>query len=427
MAKKTRKQRKKKNRTQLNVTPLGQHQKIGKDVLPPFAKLKRELPLQPTDWAGDRLPEMLWAALLIAGLGREAALSRFRRLAKFIAECCKKDESRRQVVRQVTITALALWSDEEFDAFKETVVGQDGALFACLLEFPELPGRTRWLEIAGDSDRSFELLKTAVGTTLFHQSQEATDCRWMRVLAVALSGSMKFPSGATELVRELLAYPDYGDQSKVRPSIRAHEGSIDALTQEEGHVRSWPRHFWHTAFELTRNDHLRAAIIRADQIAEVRANLRKHCEETTIGSAPDPRQETVFGLACYALDLAGEVLRITNASSILGRTAVRTVTEILINLTTLVHRDEPARWQRFRDYGYGQAKLSYLKMLEAAELPAFVSVEMLETFSNEDMWHEFREIYIGNWNDSDLRSMSQTMGLKEDAYDKYYDWSSAFV
>lgn len=95
------------------MTPLSKHKKVGKDVLPPFAQLKREIPLQETDWTRDRLPEMLWAALLIAALGRDEGLHRFRRLGGFIGDQCQADEDRRSTLRDVTLSGLARWRDDE--------------------------------------------------------------------------------------------------------------------------------------------------------------------------------------------------------------------------------------------------------------------------------------------------------------------------
>jgi hypothetical protein len=120
-------------------------------------------------------------------------------------------------------------------------------------------------------------------------------------------------------------------------------------------------------------------------------------------------------------------MSLSNSTGILGRMGLRSITELLINFTTLAKRNDPDRWKKFRDYGYGQAKLVYLKALETDTLPDFVTIESLEALANEDVWHEFREMHIGNWADSDLRSMSEAQGIKADVYDKYYDWSSAFV
>jgi hypothetical protein len=219
----------------------------------------------------------------------------------------------------------------------------------------------------------------------------------------------------------------------VRPMIRANEGSIDMMSPST--PSAWSPRFWQQAYDLTRTDHapfstapaVSTSAIARDDVKRVRAALIAHAEQTTVGTSVDPRHEASFGFACYALTIMAELMAPEGASGINGRDLLRSLTETLITLSSLAKNDDGKRWQSFRDYGYGQAKLTYLKMLETEALPGFLTVESLEGLSNEDTWHEFREIHIGNWADSDLRKMSESVGLKADVYDRYYDWSSAFV
>jgi hypothetical protein len=62
-------------------TPISGHKKEGKVLKPPFVQFGVGKGL--VSWTNDRLPEMIWAALLIAGLGRERALGIFRSFLRF--------------------------------------------------------------------------------------------------------------------------------------------------------------------------------------------------------------------------------------------------------------------------------------------------------------------------------------------------------
>lgn len=435
MAKQSRKERRQ-SRTDLSVTPLAQHKKIGKDVLPPFAQLKRDAnsKMIAASWSDERLPEMLWAALTIVTYGREDALDRFRRLGKFIGDTTTEDDTRKAILGNVTLTGLSNWSDAEFDSFVGIVVSDAPGAFSGLTLFEALPGRDRWLRVAPlAGEQALEILKSGVGNTLWHQTQEATDCRWMKVLAALLSGMFGLPDKG--MIREVLDYPERGDQTRVRPTIRANEMAIGLRPDQPRHVTAWASAFWAEAYALTRDDHARVvpppparlAILSRDVVLGVHEALRRHCDATTSGTAVDARHEASFGFAAYALDLVLELLQVGNATSRMARMALRSISELVINFATLARRDEAERWSRFRDYGYGEAKKAYLKMLETEILPEYVSLESLEALSNEDVWHEFQEIHIGNWADSDLRSMSEANGTKDEVYDRYYDWSSAFV
>ena len=76
------------------------------------------------------------------------------------------------------------------------------------------------------------------GRTLFHQSERATDCRWLRVLVKCAAGKLFLPGGEGD---EIIGYPNVGDLRKVRPSIRALEGPFTATST--GATR-WSTAFW---------------------------------------------------------------------------------------------------------------------------------------------------------------------------------------
>jgi hypothetical protein len=426
-------------RTELSYTPLGQHQRLGKSVIPPLARLEREANMERADWAGDRLPEMLWLSLLLAAWGREVALDRVRRICARVQYVAEHDEVEARKIEDVTLTGLAAWPEEHFNVFAAIVIEPDPSVFASLLSFDALPGKEQWQRYIGDAgDRNnYDGLKRAVAMTLWHQSHEATDCRWARVLAVMCSGRLKFPQEMEERVHELLEYPTRGEMHRVRPSIRATEGIIDRMMTESqaSTKRSWPAQFWKEAFEKTRDEHivlLRAAApegtaVTPQVVGDVRSAILASSASLRVTTAVDARHEGAFGLVLYATGVLAELLSGSNSSGIIARMALRSITEARITLAFLSVRDDPQEWEKYRAYGVGQAKLAYLKLLDTEDLPEFVSVEEMEHLANEDMWHEFREITLGNWAGSDLRKMSDTTGLKATVYDNYYDWTSAFV
>ena len=63
----------------------------------------------------------------------------------------------------------------------------------------------RVLSSAGQSEEAWPRLGSAVLTSSDHQSQEATDCRWMKVIALLVSGKLQL--GSNEEVLEILEYP----------------------------------------------------------------------------------------------------------------------------------------------------------------------------------------------------------------------------
>src|SRR5262249_2027826 len=113
-----------------------------------------------------------------------------------------------------------------------------------LLLFQDLPSKADWEKVLGKPEaEDGEKLAKAISVTFWHQSQEATDCRWVKLLAIMLEGKLHFTSDKEDLVREIIEYPNYGNQKSVRPSIRACE----MLYGEAG----WSTKFWKDCFDKT--------------------------------------------------------------------------------------------------------------------------------------------------------------------------------
>ena len=88
----------------------------------------------------------------------------------------------------------------------------------------------------------------------------------------------------------MLEYPNFGDMRAVRPTIRAHEGALNALASkgERPQPTRWGSDFWAEAFRKTRDDHVRlprklttAAIgITADRLRELFYAVLGRSDET---------------------------------------------------------------------------------------------------------------------------------------------------
>ena len=123
-----------------------------------------------------------------------------------------------------------------------------GQGLACLLFFDALPAREDWQRNLSSYEPDIGTLMAAVGKTLWHQSQESTDCRWVRLMAIAAAGKMYLNPKLRDVGDQLQNYPNQFDQSSVRPSIRSIEGSLDGLSPPDP---AWAKAFWHEAWENT--------------------------------------------------------------------------------------------------------------------------------------------------------------------------------
>ena len=408
-----------------NRTPLSRHQRHGKRLNPPFVQFGLNKGL--VSWMNDRLPEMIWAALLIAGLGREAALGEFRQYIRFVFNHPNKD-----LLFDPTLTGFSQLSEnlqnEAIGFLCRSELSRD--VLAPLLLFDALPARDVWSDKLQNQQSEADVLLEAARLTLFHQSQEATDCRWVRLMCAVFGGRMVIPKEELGLLN---AYPVKGDQKVVRPSIRAAEGLLD---MGESRDKSWPQAFWRECWENTpcmaRVDDKSAENQRPDgdaelaALADVRAQLTAHWENTHNTTAIDARHDAVFGIAFYAIRLAQEAVSLNKGETITGRLAVRTLIELRVTLAYLLKEESEKLWREWRAYGAGQAKLASLKLDDSNSPQAgHLNADTLHDIANEDFWEEMVPVDLGHWAGTDLRKLSEQIGLKEE-YDRYYPWTSGF-
>lgn len=423
-------------------TKLSGHKREKKVLIPPFLKIDK---LAYSSWINDRLPEMLWAVLIIGDTERDNALNMFRHIAHYV----KSNHD----CYDVTMTGISQFPENKRKEFIEMAVTySDGIKHALcpLLLFPDLPARKDWEEYLEpqDNEEAWQKLSKAVGETYWHQSESATDCRWIRYLCQIAGDKVRFSSsieGIDETLRGILEYPNYGDLKHIRPSIRAGELGMDIIKEKGG--SEWARKYWQYCFDETCcipeeaiNDKLKNRHNKLIEemkapsehlfngAVEIRKKIVNHFFDKIKGSAIDPRHEGAFGFALYAVTLFIEFIFYIASLPITGRIALRSMIEVYITFKCLLRREigEPSIWYEYRSYGTGQLKLIYLKLSELKQKTSCIDLDDLDNLVNEDIWLEFTPINLGHWDSSDLRKISEEVDLK-DLYDKYYSYTSGYV
>ena len=267
----------------------------------------------------------------------------------------------------------------------------------------------------------------AVGMTLWHQSQEATDCRWVRVLGQIFTKKLHIPG---ELLEEFVYYPDRGDQRSVRPNIRATEMAQNPLTPPD---LTWSKNFWEEAWNhspclvLIKHPPAKSydGLVNQARVLELMVKLKEHWGDTHSTTSIDPKHDGVFGMIFYCLRILHEMLIPEMGNSILGRLGLRTVLEVRITLKYLLQQDNQSLWKKWREYGAGQAKLNTLKFDDLVEPPKHIDAEAIAQIAGEDVWEEFVTINLASWSGLDLRKMSEKSNLKN-VYDQHYSWTSGY-
>ena len=415
-----------KNR-KINSSSLDSHKKQGKTLIPPFLNIPK---LQPVSWMDERLPEFLWAALLIQGLGRTNAILRMKEVVKFWYDQPK--EMRPKSLSHTDISSLEATNQRGFLNFLCKNEATRQSLQPLLLLCPELPGSEVWAEVLkaeNSKPEMWNVLKKTIFEVIDHQSQIATDCRWLRVFYFTVINGLKHSRSNVEA---LFGYPNVGEMTSVRPYIRSVEMTLDFGQTIDF---TWSKNFWRLCMERTScipldiscHDNEVNTKLSPQDTQDILEKLKLHWDNIVKDTDINPKQDAVFGITFYCVSILEELLQSNNNVGILGRSGLRTLVECYITLAYLIKKDQEDLWKAYRHYGTGQAKLSLLKLTEKVDQqPSSINIDDLERLSNEDYWQEFLPMDLGNWAKANLRIMSEEAGIK-DTYDTFYDWSSGFV
>ena len=208
-----------------NRSSIDQHKRSGKELVPPLMQVMGDK-LEFNSWMNDRLPEMLWASLVFASGERRGAFREFSRIMNFVAE-----HERREELKNLTISGIAGLDEElrkEVISFIVSEPATSDAL-STLLIFESLPSRADWEQYINDPKPDLDLLMTAVGDTLFHQSPGATDSRWVWTIGMAAAGQMRVHKGLSDYVEAMTNYPDLEPGNPNGARVRASEGGLSKL------------------------------------------------------------------------------------------------------------------------------------------------------------------------------------------------------
>lgn len=436
MAKKNRKNRKPSE--ERGYTPLERLKRQGGRVHGVFSALGDKTRL--SSFFMESLPNVLWAGLLANSLPREEYLELFRQICTQMR--VNFDEAGRKSFF-LCHNVIGTISEKDFIKLFEPILANKRYLepLSPILLIECLPDRLKWQQHLPkpDPEVGWNSLASTIAHCIDHQSERSTDIRWLRVLNAIACDRLNLPERMEMRVEEILEFPKKGDLRIVRPFIRATEMILRSVDRDDEPFHMAPgfpfSEFWRECYEKTpcmmsplkSRDKDDLSLVKSyvaelnDLTDEVVAKYIDSISSTGI----DARLEGAFGLCFFAIRILREALPADIALSLSGRLLLRSLVEVFITLRYLTAKDDPKIWMQYRHYGVGQAKLSFLKNIDASSVPAFLDMSKLEALANEDMWMEYANIDLGAWADKNLRSMATEVNCK-DVYDAFYDSLSGF-
>lgn len=410
----------------LNFTPIDSYKVKGRKVPGAFADLPN---MVDRSWINQVLPELLWIALLRNGYDADETHLFTAAYRNVGAVFINLD------IKHPTLSEIAELPAEKLRVVIHTLTSSEHlriSLRPLLLFQDYLPGYDIWknaINLEPDFVEDAAVLADTVARMMDHQSQESTDCRWFRVFVFVGAGGVK---AFKEQLDTILNYPNVLEMRSARPSIRSLELVCDMNSAGTDGASQWCGDFWSIVFESTQclipvpdeTEVFESAVY--DDFLDYHRKKLEGLRRLHEGHLPNIKLNVLIGSSLYALKMLEELKDSPSSSGIIGRSAVRTLAEIAINLTYLTDKDESNLWENFYFHGQGEAKKVFLKAMRGRKKPAFLELSDMWLVANETRYMDFLDINLGDWDDDSVRARAIEIGMK-DFYDTYYDWTSNYV
>jgi hypothetical protein len=180
-----------------NISALEDHPRIGKTLKNPFSRIPS---MTPRSWVNECIPNIFWGCVLASSIERTEYLSIFRTVVINTRERVKNYKD-----TFITHNHLTRLSAEDFDAIFQNAFANKAALdsLSALLLVDCLPDRTHWQRhLPAPNAEHWQVLARAVADAFDHQSQTATDLRWLKLMHLAIMGRVHFSSQQADFVEE---------------------------------------------------------------------------------------------------------------------------------------------------------------------------------------------------------------------------------
>lgn len=410
---------------------LSDHQRRDGKLVPPFLQhFGSQLVLQ--SWARTRLPEYLWLGLILNELDRKVGMETCMQILHYmheslptlqmpkLSEILALPENDQRTVYDI----ISAFADRLYLAPLTCIYGREEyPIFYDAFNRKHLPFEHR-----------LQTLAKCIGIFSPHQSNEATDLRYMPVFFLLNAGRMKFFKGTEETIESLKEYPytphNESCMGKHRTTVRATE--LGGAYYEPNY--EFANFFWKEVGLMTTCKPVYLEWEETPEaldslIEDIRTCLSDLVSDNKEEALFDPKFEVMTGSVCYVLKIVREIVKHELTRSIIARQSVRVVLEVFMVLKYLLKNAEskPAIWNEYKQYGIGKYKLVLLKAREfGTDKVGHIKESILNYIVNEDKMEEFQDTDFSYFDKQKIRDKFNDVGEKL-LFDVAYDYDSSYA
>lgn len=380
-------------------------------------------------WTYGRMPEYLWIGLILKRFGREDGL---RKLCSIISVLHKLAPDL-YTARMSQILKLDATIQKRFYDFVVSTDAKEAlAPLTIYLTASRAPVFAECFYSPEQSiDDRCDMLIQTMRDIMDHQSNEATDIRFVALYFNQLSGKVHLLKDQVDL---LAAYPTAEHTNEImrmaRPAVRSLEMMI--LTFENADSE-YLKGFWRCVSEMTECSIF--IIEFPEEKRDITAYMEKlheifvYLSELFAATNPlDEKMSVLLGIATYSYKRLKEIYEHQLFNSISGRSCVRVLIEDYIMMKYLV-KNETAHdniWRDYQLYGMGLYKLVLTRHRERdVSEESHFDAKYIDALVNEFKGEEFIDMDTKYFDKQNIRLKAESVDEK-DLFGLYYDYDSSF-
>lgn len=380
-------------------------------------------------WTYGRLPEYLWMGLILKYFGREEG---FRKLYHIITQLHKLapelySARMSEILKLDENIQKNLYNYMIFFGVKEALAPL--TIFLTTTYAPHFAESFFCPELSVE-DRCNELVET-MRQIMDHQSNQATDIRFVALYFNLLTGKLHLQKEQIELLR---SYPSLKHEDDLmhaaRPTVRSLEMMILTFEKTDS---DYLASFWRCISEMTECDVFTITFPEENrnltQYMEKLYEILRFLSELFVSVSPlDEKMSVLIGITTYSYKRLKEAYEHNLFNTISGRSCVRVLIENYIMIKYLVKNEKTHDniWRDYKMYGIGLYKLVLARHREAGMLvDSHFDQEYVEALVNEFKPEEFIDMDTKYFDKQNIRLKAESVEEKA-LFGLYYDYDSSF-
>lgn len=414
----------------MNHSKLSDHSFIKGKFVTPWNNLLSNMSID-TNWFKDRMPEYVWLGLILDYYGRNIGLK------KCYDIIIKLNAINKEITSLSWSEIMGMNNDNQIEFFDYIIRELDKKVLnplTILFPFTKYPiFAVKFYKESSTFTKRKEILERVIEKSYEHQSNFATDIRFLIVYFELMKGKIHIPKLELDLI---LKYPNIkhsdNEMRIIRPSIRSLElVTTDFKIKNENYIEE----FWKRLSKVMNCKPFYIEYIEENKDTDIYVekvkNIVNYLTEILCKvDQMDSKKLVLVGITTYSYKLLCEIEEHNLYNTISARLSTRCLIENYIMMRYLIVKEKEHNniWEEYKYYGIGLYKLiveryrdSNIKNLEKSH----VNYKYLELLVNEFIGEEYIDMDTKYFDKQNIREKANAIGERE-LYGLYYDYDSSF-